>query len=229
DEVLDQVKQKPKPEEEEFKIIDVKQEEDQPKIEEEEQITLTFNLPLNNDKEKEEKEVENKVEPIRFSLDDEVKDMKVKDHVEIIPVTEANKKGEIRYALDDTVRFESSMNSSTKTQVEEEIVFEKKTVEKPSTNEGDDSEADPINKPISELMKERADERRRKMKDFNYKFNNAKIDEIEKTPAYKRQGVNLEEADHSSEKIASRVSVTNDDNDDVQLRNNNSFLHDNVD
>jgi cell division protein FtsZ len=75
----------------------------------------------------------------------------------------------------------------------------------------------------------RADERRRKMKDFNYKFNNAKIDEIEKEPAYKRQGVNLEDAQHSSEINASRMSVGTDENDDIQLRSNNSFLHDNVD
>jgi cell division protein FtsZ len=86
-----------------------------------------------------------------------------------------------------------------------------------------------MNSPISELLKERADERRRKMKDFNYKFNTAKIDEIEKEPAYKRQGVNLEDAQHSSETNASRTSVTTDDNDDIQLRSNNSFLHDNVD
>ena len=90
-------------------------------------------------------------------------------------------------------------------------------------------EIDPMNSPISELLKERADERRRKMKDFNYKFNTAKIDDIEKEPAYKRQGVNLEESQHSSETKASRTSVATDDNDDIQLRSNNSFLHDNVD
>jgi cell division protein FtsZ len=67
------------------------------------------------------------------------------------------------------------------------------------------------------------------MKEFNYKFNSAKIDEIEKEPAYKRQGVNLEETPHSSDPTASRISVASDDNDDIQLRKNNSFLHDNVD
>ena len=80
-----------------------------------------------------------------------------------------------------------------------------------------------------DFLKERADERRRKMKDFNYKFNTAKIDEIEKEPAYKRQGVNLDDAQHSSETSASRTSVSSDENDDIQLRSNNSFLHDNVD
>ena len=89
---------------------------------------------------------------------------------------------------------------------------------------------DPIHSPISELLIARADERRRKMKDFNYKFNNAKIDEIEKEPAYKRQGVDLEDIKHSeADPNASRLSVSTDDNDDTQLRNNNSFLHDNVD
>ena len=34
-----------------------------------------------------------------------------------------------------------------------------------------EEEIDPMNSPISELLKARADERRRKMKDFNYKFN----------------------------------------------------------
>ena len=67
------------------------------------------------------------------------------------------------------------------------------------------------------------------MKDFNYKFNNAKIDDIEKEPAYKRQGIELEDTQHSSDNSASRTSVSIDDNDDVQLRSNNSFLHDNVD
>ncbi len=67
------------------------------------------------------------------------------------------------------------------------------------TAEIKEEEIDPMNSPISELLIARADERRRKMKDFNYKFNNAKIDEIEKEPAYKRQGVNLEDAQHSSE------------------------------
>jgi cell division protein FtsZ len=127
--------------------------------------------------------------------------------------------------------FESSMNK-TKTkepEVEEEIVFEKKVIEAKAEKPIAKEDIDPINSPISELLKERADERRRKMKDFNYKFNTSKIDEIEREPAYKRQGVNLEETHHSSETNASRMSIGTDDNDDIKLRSNNSFLHDNVD
>lgn len=193
---------------------------------EDEQITLTFDLPLSNQKKEDSKE--NKV---LFELDDEVKDYKVKDYIEIVPVTEANEKGETHYALDDFMSFESSMNKAKtkESEVEEEIVFEKKVIEAKAEKPIAKEDIDPINSPISELLKERADERRRKMKDFNYKFNTSKIDEIEREPAYKRQGVNLDETHHSSETNASRMSIGTDDNDDVKLRSNNSFLHDNVD
>jgi cell division protein FtsZ len=216
-------------EEEEFVITPVqtnKVEEIETNEYEEEQITLTFDLPLSN--QKIEKSNEDK---ILFELEDEVKDYKVKDYVEIVPVTESSKTGEKIYALDDFMSFESSMNKSKAKdiEVEEEIVFEKKVIEVKSPKPIEKEDIDPINSPISELLKERADERRRKMKDFNYKFNTSKIDEIEREPAYKRQGVNLDETPHSSEINTSRLSIGSDENDDIKLRSNNSFLHDNVD
>lgn len=203
---------------------------EQPKevFEEDEQITLTFDLPLFNQNFEETPKNEKKV---LFDLDETTKDIKVNDHIEIIPITQADEKGEKRYALDDFTTFESSLNRTKvkqKPELEEDIVFERKVI---STREDTSApgEVDPLNSPISDMLKERADERRRKMKDFNYKFSSAKIDEIEKEPAYKRQGVNLEEKRYSSDLNASRMSVGTDDNDDVQLRSNNSFLHDNVD
>ncbi|WOD44362.1 cell division protein FtsZ [Hwangdonia lutea] len=201
-------------------------------IEEEQQITLTFDLPLSSDN---EEDIKNDDVVSHQLNEEEIKDMPVKDHVELITVNETNEKGDIRYALDDYVEVESSINKkSSKSKVVEEevdndIVFEKKVLPQENTEETANDEVDPLNSPISDLLKERADERRRKMKEFNYKFNSAKIDDIEKTPAYKRQGVNLEEAKHSSETDMSRTSIGLDDNDDIQLRNNNSFLHDNVD
>ncbi|WP_335973728.1 cell division protein FtsZ [Gaetbulibacter jejuensis] len=229
--VYDEVLDHKVPSEEDFIITPVQEvKEEEIQVEEEEQFTLTFDLPLPNQK-IEEEEIQEKEEKILFDLDDEVKDLNVNDHVEIIPVTEANETGEVRYALDEYSTFESSINTkkTKEPEVEEEIVFEKKVITSEEVEEVENEEVDPMNSPISALIKERADERRRKMKDFNYKFNNAKIDEIEKEPAYKRQGVNLEESQHSSDTNASRMSVGTDDNDDIQLRSNNSFLHDNVD
>ncbi|MFV9551914.1 cell division protein FtsZ [Algibacter sp. PT7-4] len=201
-------------------------------IEEEQQITLTFDLPLSEPKQKVDEAPEEEV--ISHSLSEDVKNIPVNDYVELITVNETNEEGDIRYTLDDYVEKEPAINNTKTTtkevleEIDEEVVFEKKVVVEPALEEEVD-EIDPMNTPISELLKERAEERRRKMKDFNYKFNNAKIDDIEKVPAYKRQGVDLNAAKHSSETDLSRTSIGLDDNDDIQLRSNNSFLHDNVD
>lgn len=174
------------------------------------------------------------VKPIVHDLESEIKDFEVKEPVEIIPVSETTSSGVKRYALDDYEEIDSSMNTSKKKQpeaekeIDAEIVFEKKVVQELTPGDVDD-DLDPMNSSISDILKERADERRRKMKSFNYKFNASKIDEIEKTPAYKRQGLDLHDAQHSSDNNVSRTSLGVDDNDDIQLRSNNSFLHDNVD
>jgi len=222
--------------EDDFVINEVTPKVEEPEEEvQEEQIMLTFDLPLSKKSVTEEKKADTQEKKVMFSLDDseEVKEMPVNDYIELITVTEANEEGEKRYALDDYITLESSINENKKhedvlVKTEEEIVFEKKVVEKKET-ETEAEELDPMNSPISEILKERANERRKKMKEFNYKFNNSKIDDIEKVPAYKRQGVNLEQAQHSSETNTSRLSIGTDDNDDIQLRSNNSFLHDNVD
>ena len=197
-------------------------------IEEEKQITLTFDLPL-------PKRDKNEEDMLSFEFEDNIKEISVKDYVELIPVNETNEKGDIRYTLEDYIEVESSMNKKQKETTElieeydQEIVFEKKVIKTQVLEADSHDEFDPMNSPISEILKERAEERRRKMKDFNYKFNNAKIDDIERVPAYKRQGINLEDSKHSSETNMSRSSVGVDDNDDIKIRSNNSFLHDNVD
>ena len=193
----------------------------------EEQITLTFDLPITKTSGDDVASSKQPQEKVMFQLDEEVKDLKVNDYVELITVTEASEDGEKRYALDDYQTVESKINKEVKP-VEEEVVFETKIVEKHHT-ESQVQDIDPMNTPISELLKDRADERRKMMKDFNYKFNTAKVEDLEKVPAYKRQGVDLDETQHSSENSVSRTSVGLDDNDDIQLRSNNSFLHDNVD
>jgi cell division protein FtsZ len=72
-----------------------------------------------------------------------------------------------------------------------------------------------------ETLKLRADERRKKLKEFNYKFHNnvSKIDEYEREPAYKRIEISNTQSDNTN----SRISVGTDSNNDLQLRSNNSF------
>jgi cell division protein FtsZ len=196
----------------------------------EDQTMLTFDLPLTKP-EIEVLEPEER-EDVIFNLEEEVKEIAVNDYIELVTVTEANEEGETRYALDDHIILEQTGHKMESKDIEvsaEEMVFEKKVVETETLEENLGEDLDPINSPISELLIARADERRKKMKEFNYKFNNAKIDEIEKEPAYKRQGIDLDEAQHSSDTNTSRLSIGLDDNDDVQLRSNNSFLHDKPD
>lgn len=187
----------------------------------------------------EEKEVSEEAPTISFNLDDDIRDMEVKDPVEIIPVLEYSASGEKRYSLDDYMELEQSLAAASEIAftgaVEEEpesLIFEKKTLEPvvaTQTNTAPEEVLDPMDAPIEAHLKERAEERRRKLRDFNYKFNNSinKIEEIEKEPAYKRQGISLSET--PSEGRLSRTTLSTDTTEENQLRTNNSFLHDNVD
>ncbi len=223
-----------------FIIKPVVKKEEPPVIQEEEekQITLTFDMPLPESETATEQAQTN--DTVTFNLDDAVNNIEVNDYTELIPVNESSETGHVRYVLEDVQDQNHEHDSLSKKQKEaqkvleefdQEVVFEKKTIhdQKEVSEKPIEGEIDPMNTPISETLKLRAEERRRKMKDFNYKFNSAKIDDIEKVPAYKRQGVDLEAVKHSSETDLSRTTVGLDDNNDVQLRRNNSFLHDNVD
>lgn len=237
----------PEEEELEFKIVSVEEPQEKQvdlfSQEEEEQFTLSFDLPLNEEKEEEPQITEafEEEEEIVYSLDDDINDIEVNNPVEIVSVTEVNENGEKRYSLDDYMEMEDHLNTAQPTQKkpveapkkqEEEIAFERKVVVPAEKEEQAIKEEDenPMNTPISQLLTERAAERRRMMKEFNYKFhsNQSRIDEIEKQPAYKRMGVNLDDAPNSKGSI-SRTSLSTDENDEMQLRRNNSFLHDNVD
>ncbi|MEM9142643.1 MAG: cell division protein FtsZ, partial [Bacteroidota bacterium] len=202
----------------------------------EDQFTMSFDMPFAPDNEEEENQ-----NVITFNLDEEVKDVDVNDHIEVIPVLEYNKKGETRYSLDDYMELENKLTGArSKAEdydpkiIGDELVFEKKTVAPTGDNTvapGGPKGVDPMETPIEELLRERSDERRRKLKDFNYRFQNSiahNDDELNKQPAYKRQGVDLAQNTDRQPDV-SRFSVSKDTNGDIQLRSNNSFLNDNVD
>ena len=200
--------------------------------EEEEQITLTFDLPLAPRKKREEG-----TEITTHELISKIDEIPVVDHLEI--KGEPNEDGKIRYGLEDFIEKESKVvNSAPKKELQdEELKFDlrvEKKDEKVAKTTRDIDDISPLNLTIAEL-EQKADERREKMKEFNYKFvnrMNKNIEEIENQPAYKRMGVDLEDVEPSSEVSnpnQSRTSLDTDDNNDIQLRSNNSFLHDNVD
>ena len=219
---------------------------------------LMFDMPLHDTQDEQEEVVHSLEEPVEANQQDQeqdqetaleidlqpevvaakVEDIEVTDHLEVVPVSHTSKGGEVRrYSLDDYTAKEEELTGATPAQApqetevleEEELVFETKIVApSPQEKELENAPPDPMNSPISKLLRDRTEERKRKMKDFNYKFRNSasKIDDIEKQPAYKRAGIELD--DVSSEVHLSRTSVSDDD-DELELKTNNSFLHDNVD
>ncbi|MFA5556491.1 MAG: cell division protein FtsZ [Flavobacteriaceae bacterium] len=218
----------------EFKPISEHKEERTPLFEPEEdsQPLFGFDSPLS----KEEEEPKKK---FTFEITSETKDIEVNEPIHVIPVTEVNETGVKRYSLEEYMEVENSLMSSKPVEEEKkteevpaELNFTLKQNEKKSNNvtEQKTSEEIPaVEMTIEEALRARADERRKKMKEFNYKFHNntQRIDELEKEPAYKRQNIELNQPD--SDSGISRTSLSTDSNNELQLRNNNSFLHDNVD
>ncbi|WP_158841207.1 cell division protein FtsZ [Polaribacter sp. L3A8] len=203
--------------EEDFVITDVTPVQEIQVVEESKasQPNLLFDLPLN---------------PKAEAKVTKVNEIEVFEEEEIIF---KRKDVEKRYVLEDFDAQPTIGKSSgivERKAVEEEIKFELKT----RTPQGDINQIDtqseevsPLDLTITELQK-RAEERRKKMKGFNYKFNdqmNKNIDEIERQPAYKRLGVNLD----INSPISNTKTSIKQDADEIGLKSNNSFLHDNVD
>jgi len=194
------------------------------------QMETLFDLPLNS-----YEEIKPETKEVRFDLSiDDINEIEVKDATEI--VADVNNVVEKRYVLEDfnaepTIGKSSMIDQQNQVEEEDELAFVVKTKKAIDVDEIDtiSEEISPLSITISELEKT-AELRRQKMKGFNYKFTDQvhkNIDEIEKQPAYKRMGVNLDEV--NSDLSKSKTTLSTDANDDAQLRSNNSFLHDNVD
>ena len=83
---------------------------------------------------------------------------------------------------------------------------------------------------LSEKNLKVAEERKKRLQKFhNLNFQNQIIlKELEDEPAYKRQGLELDEIDHSSSVPNSKYYLDSS-TETPEIKNNNSFLHDNVD
>jgi cell division protein FtsZ len=213
------------------KAVEAKEVQQPKAIEREEQTTFSFDLPIF----KTEPVAEVEESKALFELTKETREIKVNQPVQFVPVTELSENGIIKYSLEEYMEAENDfISSKPAAKVVEEVIpaelnITMKQVE-PSTNDSSKfEEISPMEMTIEETLRLRADERRKKLKEFNYKFHNnvSKIDEYEREPAYKRLGIDI--SNTQSNNTNSRISVGTDSNNDLQLRSNNSFLHDNVD
>ena len=198
-------------------------------VEEEKQISFTFDLPLSEFKNKP------KVEEQKTNINAiEVNDYQ---HINVIKKVEED----VYFTLEDYTELEENLTKASKpvapevkSTIEDEMNFtlsSKPEMDVKDYEVVDYKEVSPLDLTIAELQ-QRAADRREKMKNFNYKFGNKlnkNIDEMDKEPAYKRRGIELDQPSHSSDFYQSRTTLQIDDTDAIQFRSNNSFLHDNVD
>lgn len=193
-------------------------------------LDFNFSLDLFDSK------IENTPNTVVFELSEETKDIKVNEAVQFFPVTELGEEGIIKYTLEEELEeaFEPAASIQTAAEpIDEEINFtikQKEPVAAPITFDSNYSfdGVSPVEMSIEEILKSRAEERKSKLKNFNHKFNNPnRIDDLEKEPAFRRLGLDVTSMPNQNQ--PSRMSLGMDSNDDMQLRSNNSFLHDNVD
>jgi cell division protein FtsZ len=204
---------------------------EEPKIiEKQEQTAFSFDLPLF----KEEPKSAESQNTFLFELTNETRNIKVNDAIEFVPVTELSENGIIKHSLEEYMEIEQNFVAKPVAKIIENVIpaelnITMKRVEEATQTTSALENVSPMDMTIEETNRLRADERRKKLKDFNYKFHNnvSKIDELEREPAYKRLGLDL--SVQNTNNTNSRISVGTDSNNDLQLRSNNSYLHDNVD
>ena len=217
-----------------FIITNVSQKKEHPVTTKEDETSsdLLFDFPLNKAKEQIFTDAKTPRE-----LTEDILNMKVNDLEEIRAKSDDSKKTyfvlkDSNAVAEPTIEKSSSGLKSEEILEGDEFEFELKSVQtKEVINEIpiESEEISPLSFTIEELKK-RADERRLRMNRFNYKFTDQakkNIEDLEKQPAYKRRGVEIDSTEKAISK--SKTSLTTDDDDDIQPKSSNSFLHDNVD
>lgn len=164
------------------------------------QVSFDFDMPLKKENVDSDK--------IVHELIEDINEIEVNNPIHIIPVTEITATEANKSSFDDYVPI-SIDNSILKSKNEKEITL------------------NPLNSSIADGLAKRTEERKIKLKEYNYNFNKAQnIRSMENEPAFKRAGISL---DNIEQIKSSRTSISEDSNGEINLRTNNSFLHDNVD
>lgn len=215
-------------------------------IGEEEAEPISFNLE--EEKEESQESISEVADEVAETLTEINKEAEVPIHSEERKV--------VKYSLEDYLDLEEKLKSagpgSNKPSVSEPVENPKMEANsKPIIEEEDESlnfvvrevnntseknkqdsaeNISPENASIQESMRLQGSDRREKLKAFNHRFqmHQKSIEDAENIPAYKRQGISIQEGGYSKESKIGRMSIQNDE-DGTNLKSNNSFLHDNVD
>ena len=156
----------------------------------------------------------------------DIKNIEVVDYEVVVGDSYISEEFEIEKDNNDDLLFTQDINVS-ESLLDEDVDVQTKLVKEPKSEEK--MEKNLVNSPISDFQKQRSDERKLRMKEFNYKFNKSKIEDLVEEPAYKRKGIKFDHDNSNEDNNVSRTSISLDENNDTKIRKNNSFLHDNVD
>ena len=161
-------------------------------IKPDDQVSFDFDMPLKKQNIDSDK--------IIHELIEDINEIEVNNPIHIIPVTEVTATKANKSSFDDYVP---------------------KSNDKATINVNDEKEItlNPLNSSIADGLSRRTEERKIKLKEFNYNFNKAKnLINMENEPAFKRAGINFDD-----------VEKIKDSNGEINLQIDKSFLHDNVD
>ena len=130
----------------------------------------------------------------------------------------------IKLDLDEEENLDEQDSKTNDLIINEEDSIEEQEVSLNITNENDHVFENPIQ--VDPLDENRL--RRENLKKYNYVFNdgNSSVEDLEKEPAYKRMGVQIN-SNINNEQVESKTVLN--ENNEIEFPEPNSYLHDNVD
>jgi cell division protein FtsZ len=212
----------------------IKEEEEKPEAQPPRPMRPAVEPTANEDEEEhEEQEEHEEIRLIRKAASAEAGSDK-KEHSRA-DLPEEEKPGIIRFSLDapppeirDNEPRTGSFGSKDEEEYEpEDIVFREKaprfktTEKKEEATRTDDERGQ---------MEKKAKERIERLRQMSIKLKSpGGLSELESEPAYRRKNVELSEEKPSEDSKISKYTLSEGDDDDAELKSDNSFLHDNVD
>ena len=121
-----------------------------------------------------------------------------------------------------SIMLEEELNTIEQTAVLD--TEDKEEIDEPTLNTFESSSVN------SEVMKVESRERENRLRTISMQLRTPSgLTSLEDVPAYKRDNIDTEEPTHSSESEVSSYTLTNKNDTTTELKQNNSFLHDNID
>ena len=180
--------------------------------------------------------IENTVEEGIVSDDNsnsEMKESVIENTVEEVIVSDDDSKKIVFDLENDFCENSSEKEEESGSIILEDKIEEKQILEPDQLNKY--SEESVLNKSdspkvTSEVMKIESREREERLRNISIQLRTPSgLTSLEDVPAYKRNNVDISKQIHSSESESSTYTLTNGEDNTTELKQNNSFLHDNVD